>query len=136
MDRRRLALLAVPLFTSCATARPPAPGQDPRHAYFQQERQEIDDSENRSVRQVLASGEHEIDSIAQSPGPSKNPGPSRNDPSQQVAGEQTARLDECRTSAAREKETLSERERKQYQDDAQKEGGRKSLMMILSTGPR
>jgi hypothetical protein len=121
--------LAVLLLASCTSTRGLPPGQDPRIAYFQKERQEIRNSESRCIAEASASSDHEIASIPASPGASES------DRRQQLMRERNESLDGCRTNAARQREALSERERKAYQDDAQKERSRDSLMMIFISGP-
>jgi hypothetical protein len=106
------------------------PDQDPRIAYFQRESRKISYSESRCIGEVSASSDHQIASIAASPGASNS------DQGQQVARERNESLDRCKTNAARQKQVLSERERKAYQDNAQEQRDHESLMMILISGPR
>lgn len=121
--------LAVLLLTGCTSTRGLAPGQDPRLAYFQRENQKIDERENRCIGEVLASSKQGIPPIATASGDSKD------QQAEQVARGRAKGLDACRTNAAREREELSERERANYQDNAQEERDRKSLMMTLTSGP-
>jgi hypothetical protein len=106
------------------SAQAPAARQDPGLARFQQEGQQIEDREIRCIRGVLAPGDHDPASITTG----------RGDPGQQVTVVRNKSLAECRTNATREKEALSERERRQYHDKVQEERGRKSPMMILTGG--
>jgi hypothetical protein len=118
------------LLASCVSARAPAAPQDARLAHFQHESQQIEDREIRCIRGVLAQCYPDVPSITIGGGASKD------DPRQQVTGGENESLYECKAKATREKEALSERERRQYHDNAQKERGHESLMMILTGGPR
>lgn len=134
MDYRRSAVqrvaLAMLLAAGCADARAPAPGQDPRITYFQQESQKIDHSETQCISEASALTDDKTTSRAASFSASNN------DQRQQVARERNESLERCRTNAARQRQELSERERKAYQDDLREQREHESLMMRLISGPR
>jgi len=128
---RRLTVKRIPfglmLLAGCATSRVLAPGPDPRIAYIERANQEINESENRCIGEVMTSNEHQVASTAASPGAFLDL------QTQQSVGERDRRLNECRANAERERERLSARDRSNYQDAAHDERDRNSLMMILTT---
>jgi hypothetical protein len=123
---RMLALAAV-LVAGCATTKAPAPGPDARISQFEHQSQKIDESENRCITETVSSSKHQIASMAASSGAFAD------QQTQKLGAERDRRLLECRANADREREELSERERAVYQDRAQEEHDRNSLMMILTT---
>lgn len=118
---------ALLLLAACASTRVPVPGPDPRIAYFERANQKINESENRCISESMMSNEDQIASI------SAGPGASLDLQTQQRVSERDQGLNECRANAERERERLSARERSDYQDAAQDERDRNSLMMILTT---
>ncbi len=130
MDCLRLILLAVLLLTGCASTRGLRPDHEQRMAFFQRESQKINESEAQRISEVSALTDDKPASVAGSSGASNN------DQRLQVARERNESLDRCRTNAARQRQELSERERKAYQDDAQDQRGHESLMMLLISRTR
>jgi hypothetical protein len=123
----RHVAFAVLLLAGCATTRGLAPDPNPRIGYFERENQTINESENRCISETLVSSNHQIASIASSPDAFVG------QQTQKLAAMRDRRLSEGRANAERERKDLSVRERAYYQDDAQEERDRNSLMMILTT---
>jgi hypothetical protein len=123
----KLVALALLLLAGCGTTRDLAPGPDPRIAHFEEENQTINESENRCISETLASGNGQMASIAASPDAFVG------QQTHKLAAKHDRRLSECRANADRERKDLSVRERAYYQDGAQEERDRNSLMMIFTT---
>jgi hypothetical protein len=123
----RILVIAAALLAGCSTTRAMPPGPDPRIVRFEQEIRKIDEGENRCVSEAVKSSDRQIASIGASSSASAD------QQTQKLAAQRDRRLLECRADADREREELTARERADYQDRAQEERDRSSLMMILTT---
>jgi hypothetical protein len=97
----------------------------PPLAHFEQESRKIAQRENRCIGGTLTPRDSVIANVATNPGATANP--------QTNAGERERRLLECRANADHQRGELSARERADYQERAQEQHDRNSLMMILIT---
>jgi hypothetical protein len=94
-------------------------------AHFEQESRKIAQRENRCIGGTVTPRDSGIANVATTPGATAD--------AQTNAGERDRRLLECRAKADHERAELSARERADYQEHAQGQHDRNSLMMILIT---
>jgi hypothetical protein len=123
----RMLTLAVVLVAGCATTRGATPSPNLRFSRFEQQNQEIDESENRCISETVRSSNRQLASMTAS-----NPALVTQQ-TKELAAERDQRLSECRAKAYRQREELITSERADYRDRAQEERDNNSLMTILTT---
>jgi hypothetical protein len=119
-------MLAVILVAGCATTRGALPSANSRLSHFELQSQQIDESQNRCIRETVSSSNHQLASMSAS----------RSFVMQQtkeLAAERDRKLSLCRAKADHEREELSMSERTKYQNRTQEERNNNSLMSILTT---
>jgi hypothetical protein len=131
-DNRSTASLTVPmkmlalavLAAGCATTNAPTVATNQRLAKLQDETAEISRREQQCFNLAVNRSHDEVASTAGSIGAARR---------QQAGADQESEVSKCKTTADREKEELSARERAEYSIAAQQDHDRAALMSILST---
>ncbi len=122
----KLALVAIILLAGCASTNPRTGDPNPRLAQLEKKRQALNESEKQCVDETLNRCRDETERILATPDASVE---SR---IQQEANERDRELSECRATADEENAEIAERERNEYELEAQQERDRASLMAILT----
>jgi hypothetical protein len=125
----RIVALPVALVAGCATTTATTPRPDSRIASFEQQSQQIDRSQHRCISEAMTSNVDQIANVGESP---EN---TAKDQMRKQVAERDLKVSECEAKAKQQRDDLTARAAKAYQEPALEEREDSSLMMIL-TGSR
>jgi hypothetical protein len=120
-------MIAALLVVGCTSATAGTPIPDPSAARFEQESCKIDEREKHCLSATVTSNDRAVPRAATPQGASTVP------KTQELLAERDRRVLACGANADRERKELSASETAAYQDRAQEERDRNSLILMLTT---